>query len=105
MSEELFPDGIEKISEKEEEELKEPDMFRVVLHNDNFTTMNFVVEVLMQIFHKSIIEATKIMLAVHRKGRGEVGEYTYDIASTKVHKVRRMAKARQFPLKCTCEKI
>lgn len=92
------------VLEKVEEELKEPDMFRVILHNDHYTTMDFVVEVLQKVFQKSIIEATKIMLDVHKKGKGNVGVYSYDIAATKVVQVRQMAKSREFPLKCTMEK-
>lgn len=78
-------------------------MFRVVLHNDDYTTMEFVVEVLVSVFRKDIISATKIMLDVHRKGRGLVGMYTYDIARTKSEQVHRMAREREYPLKCTVE--
>lgn len=100
--ENLFDD---EVQEQIEEELKEPDMYMVVLHNDHYTTMEFVVEVLVRVFQKSIIDATKIMLDVHRKGKGLVGTYTYDIASTKVARVRQMAREREFPLRCTMEKI
>ena len=101
----------EKISLKEElsplsdveEALQEPPMFRVLLLNDNYTTMDFVVKVLMDIFHKNLIEATKIMLDVHRKGRGMVGVYTFDIANTKVAQVHSKAKESQFPLRCSLE--
>lgn len=101
----------EKISLKEElaplsdteEDLQEPPMFRVLLLNDNYTTMDFVVKVLMDIFHKNLIEATKIMLDVHRKGRGMVGVYTFDIANTKVAQVHSKAKESQFPLRCSLE--
>ena len=63
----------------------------------------FVVEVLMTVFHQSIEDATRIMLDVHQKGRGVVGTYTYDIASTKVNAVRELARKRQYPLRCTLE--
>ncbi len=92
------------VREKVEEELKEPDMWDVVLHNDDYTTKAFVVEVLRTVFHKSGIEATKLMLQVHRHGRGVVGTYTYDIAHTKVTRVHDMAKKREFPLRCSVEK-
>ncbi len=92
------------VDSREEEELKEPDMYRVVLHNDDYTTMEFVVDVLRSIFHKPLLEATKIMLDVHRKGRGLVGLYTFDIAATKVEQVRRKARESEYPLKCTMEK-
>ncbi len=83
--------------------LQEPKMYRVILHNDHYTTMDFVVEVLMLVFHKPAAEATKIMLDVHKKGAGMCGVYTYDIASTKVTLVHNMAKRREFPLKCSLE--
>ncbi len=83
--------------------LQEPKMYRVILHNDHYTSMDFVVEVLMIVFHKAAAEATKIMLDVHKKGAGVCGVYTYDIASTKVSVVHNMAKRREFPLKCSLE--
>jgi ATP-dependent Clp protease adaptor protein ClpS len=86
-----------------EPRLEEPRMFRVILHNDHYTTMDFVVEVLMKVFHKTAAEAIKIMLDVHRKGAGVCGVYTYDIAATKVAQVHHMAKKDEFPLKCSYE--
>ena len=83
--------------------LQEPKMYRVILHNDHYTTMDFVVEILMAVFNKPAAEATKIMLDVHKKGAGLCGVYTYDIASTKVAMVHNMAKRREFPLKCSLE--
>jgi len=83
--------------------LQEPKMYRVILHNDHYTTMEFVVEVLILVFHKPAAEATKIMLDVHKKGAGACGVYTYDIAATKVSQVHTMAKLREFPLKCSLE--
>jgi len=79
-------------------------MFRVVLHNDDYTTMEFVVEVLMTVFRKNLVESTRIMLDVHRKGTGQVGVYTYDVAATKVSQVHSLAREREFPLRCTMEK-
>lgn len=92
------------LDEQLEEELKEPELFNVVLYNDHYTTMEFVVSILRSIFHKPIIEATKIMMDVHRKGKGVVGLYTFDIASTKVAQVLQKAKEYEYPLKCTVEK-
>lgn len=89
---------------EDREEVKEPDEYRVILLNDDFTTMEFVVAVLMSVFHKSIVEATKIMFDVHKKGRGVVGVYSYDIASTKIQRVHTMARENGFPLRCTMEK-
>jgi ATP-dependent Clp protease adaptor protein ClpS len=86
-----------------EPRLDEPRMFRVILHNDHYTTMDFVVEVLMKVFHKTASEAIKIMLDVHRKGAGVCGLYIYDIAVTKVSQVHNMARKRECPLKCSCE--
>ena len=90
-------------SSKSAEKHKEPDEFRVILLNDHFTTMEFVVEVLMVIFHKSIADATRIMMDVHRKGRGIVGTYTWDIAATQTEQVHSAAKTNEFPLRCIVE--
>jgi len=83
---------------------KTPDMFKVIIHNDDYTTMDFVVEVLIRIFHKPAAEATQIMLSVHRRGQGIAGVYTYDIAMTKVDQVHESARRAEFPLKCSIEK-
>ena len=93
----------DELLEEVERETKEPEMYKVVLHNDDYTTKEFVVEVLQIVFNKPAIEATRIMLNVHKRGKGVVGVYTWDIAQTKVVQVRQMAKAREFPLKCTVE--
>jgi len=98
------PGNIGEIREQIKERVKEPDMFRVVLHNDDYTSMEFVVEILMKVFQKNVMDATQIMLDVHNKGKGQVGLYTYDIASTKVRQVHQLARQREFPLKCTMEK-
>ncbi|HUX39843.1 MAG TPA: ATP-dependent Clp protease adapter ClpS [Rectinemataceae bacterium] len=89
---------------REREDVKQPEEYRVILLNDDFTTMEFVVSVLMTVFHKAVPEATRIMLDVHKKGRGIVGIYTYDIAATKVNQVHTLARQNGFPLKCTMEK-
>ena len=101
---EFDPGSGTDIQDKPEEDVREPDLYRVILHNDDYTTMEFVVEVLVTVFHKDIISATRIMLDVHRKGRGLVGTYTYDVASTKAKQVHALAREREFPLKCTVEK-
>ena len=85
--------------------LREPRLFRVLLHNDNYTTTDFVVKVLVTVFHKPVPEATKIMLDVDRKGVGVVGVYTFDIASTKVSQVHEMARQSEFPLRASCEEV
>jgi ATP-dependent Clp protease adaptor protein ClpS len=83
--------------------LQEPRLYRVILHNDHYTTMEFVVKVIMAVFHKQAAEATRIMLDVHKKGAGVVGVYTYDIAVTKISQVHEMARQSEFPLKASCE--
>ena len=92
----------ETVSETREE-IKEPSMYRVLLHNDDYTTMEFVVEILMFVFNKSADEATRIMLDVHKKGIGICGLYTYEVAETKVSTVDSLAREKGFPLKCTME--
>lgn len=87
-----------------ETELKEPEDYRVILLNDDFTTMEFVVAVIISVFHKGLLEATRIMLDVHNKGRGVVGVYCYDIAVSKITRVHDLAKENGYPLKCTMEK-
>jgi ATP-dependent Clp protease adaptor protein ClpS len=86
-----------------DKELQEPKWFRVILHNDDYTSMDFVIEVLITVFHKPAMEATRIMLDVHKKRMGICGTYTYDIASTKVAQVHQLARRREFPLKCSLE--
>lgn len=75
----------------------------MILLNDHYTTMDFVVEVLMVIFHKTLADANRIMLDVHRKGRGVVGIYTWDIAATKAEQVHTAAREHEFPLRCIVE--
>ncbi len=96
-----FDGGVKLESRKK---VKEPDLYRVILHNDNYTTMDFVVEVLMKVFRMPAAKATQVMLDVHKKGAGICGTYTYDIAVTKVEEVHLLAKEKQFPLKCTYER-
>jgi len=89
--------------EKTREKLKEPENFKVILLNDHYTTMEFVVEILMVIFHKTPEDANKIMLDVHRKGKGIVGVYSWDIAATKAQQVHTAAKEHEYPLRCIVE--
>ena len=88
---------------QERTELRPPRMYRVILHNDHYTTMEFVVDILIKVFHKPAREASRIMLDVHRRGSGVCGVYTYDIARTKVSQVLALAREQEFPLKCTFE--
>ncbi len=86
------------------EDVIEPSMYRVLLLNDDYTTMEFVVEILMLVFNKSIEEAIQIMLNVHRTGVGVCGVYTYEVAETKVDTVHTLAMEKGFPLQCSMEK-
>ena len=83
---------------------KRPSMYRVLLLNDDYTPMEFVVHVLERFFHKNREEATAIMMHVHRKGVGVCGVYPYDVAETKVVQVIDFARKHQHPLQCTMEK-
>lgn len=84
-------------------ELQEPQMFKVLLHNDDYTSMDFVVDVLTGIFHKSEAEAVQIMLQIHEKQRAICGVYSFEIAQTKVQQVKQKAKQNEFPLLATIE--
>jgi ATP-dependent Clp protease adaptor protein ClpS len=86
------------------ERVQEPPLYQVLLHNDDYTTMEFVIEILMVIFNRSMEDATRIMLNVHRNGLGICGVYPYEIAETKVEVVEVLARSRDFPLKCSLEK-
>ena len=90
---------------KRRTKIKRPPMFRVVMHNDDYTTMEFVVEALTRVFRKTPTEANRIMLHIHFKGAGVCGSYPYEIAETKVSKVHSMARREGFPLRCTVEKV
>ncbi|HEU4833743.1 MAG TPA: ATP-dependent Clp protease adaptor ClpS [Pyrinomonadaceae bacterium] len=83
--------------------LERPPLYRVLLHNDDFTTMEFVVFVLQTVFNHGETAAIRLMLDVHRKGIGLAGVYTFEIAQMKVDKVTSLAQANEFPLLCTME--
>lgn len=97
------PDIIEVVKDRAKVRTKEPPMFRVLLHNDDFTTKAFVVEILVAVFHKSAGEATGLMWRVHRHGRGVAGIYAREIAETKAVTATRLARESGFPLKVTLE--
>lgn len=88
---------------KDSLDLKEPPLYKVIMHNDHYTTMDFVIEMLVTVFHKPAAEATTIMLDVHKKGAGMCGIYTRDIAQTKVEEVHTHAREHSFPLRCSIE--
>jgi len=80
-----------------------PPRFVVIMHNDDYTTMEFVIMVLEDVFHKSNTEATSIMLTIHNKGKAACGSYPFEIAETKVESVHRMAKQAGHPLRCSIQ--
>lgn len=92
-----------EVEAQEELEVTEPSMWFVIFHNDDTTTMDFVIMLLMQLFHKDIDEATKIMLDIHVKGRAVVGCYTHEVAEEKMNTATRTARAYGFPLAITIE--
>ena len=97
-------DTEEKVTSRTVDEVSEPPMYKVLLLNDDYTTMDFVVEILMLVFHQPLEKATRIMLKVHRQGVGLCGVYTYEIAETKVEMVHALSREKEFPLKCTMER-
>lgn len=99
------PEIKEWIASQTRDEVKEPSMYQVLLINDDYTTMEFVVEILMFVFNKSAEKSMQIMLKVHREGMGLCGVYTYEVAETKVDTVHALAREKGFPLKCTMEEV
>jgi len=85
------------------EKLEKPPLFKVLLHNDDFTTMEFVVHVLQTVFGHDEAAAVRIMLNVHTQGAGVAGVYTYEVAETKAEAAGRLARAHEYPLLCTVE--
>ena len=96
-----------RIEEELESELAlaEPTKYKVLLHNDDYSTMDFVVDVLMHVFRKNINQAEEIMITIHKSGRAVCGIYTFEIAETKVYQVKELAKSNGFPLLATMEEV
>lgn len=92
------------LQEETDLQLKKPPLYSVFLLNDDYTTMDFVIHILETVFHKPVIEATRIMLHVHKNGKGLAGIYTREIAETKIETVHNIAREHEFPLKCSMEK-
>ena len=92
-----------QVLEKPKPKTKRPALFKVILHNDDYTTMQFVIEVLEDIFHQSPAEAYRIMMHVHTRGFGVCGVYPYEVAETKVALVHDRAKQQGFPLRASME--
>jgi ATP-dependent Clp protease adaptor protein ClpS len=98
------PDYQDEILDEIDEKITEPPMYKVLLHNDDYTTKAFVVEILMTVFNKSIDEAARLMWQVHRTGVGVCGLYPYEMAETKINLVTKIARENGFPLKTSIEK-
>jgi ATP-dependent Clp protease adaptor protein ClpS len=92
-----------EVLEKTRRKTRRPQLYRVILHNDDYTTMEFVVFVLEAVFQKGPAEAFRVMMDVHRRGRGVCGAYSYEIAETKVATVHEMARGEGFPLRAGLE--
>ncbi len=84
-------------------EVKRPSLYKVLVHNDSYTTREFVVEVLRQVFHHSETDATRIMLHVHHAGVGVAGVYTFEVAEMKVQRTEELAREYEFPLRLSLE--
>jgi ATP-dependent Clp protease adaptor protein ClpS len=91
------------IQEQEAVRVAPPPLFRVLMHNDDYTTMEFVVDVLEGVFHKSPPDAHRIMLSIHTEGMGVCGTFPHEIAETKIARVHRKARQAGFPLRCSLE--
>jgi ATP-dependent Clp protease adaptor protein ClpS len=104
--EEEFEEGVSggaAVATEKKIKIERPPLFKVLLHNDDYTSMEFVVFILEQIFHNNPAEAEKIMMAVHQMGVGVAGVYPFEIAEAKVNKVMMLARQREFPLRCSLE--
>ena len=93
------------LKSKDKVKIKKPKDYKVIMYNDDYTTMEFVIDILVSIFGKSYPEAEKIMLDVHQKGKGIAGIYSYDIAATKVRTAMSKARENNFPFKLTIEEV
>jgi len=99
-----FPNDTEgDVATETEKKVKRPHLYKVLLHNDDYTTMEFVVEVLKSVFHLSESDAMAIMLHVHQRGVGVAGVFSYEIAESRANKVMRMAREHEYPLRCSVE--
>ncbi len=94
-----------EIKERTRTRIREPKRYRVIMHNDDYTTMDFVVRILMEVFHKGKEEAVTLMMEVHKSGKAAVGSYSYDIAVTKIHIATEQAEKEGYPFRLTLEEI
>jgi len=100
-----IPSNATGVDSRSQNKVGSPPLFQVLLHNDDYTTMEFVVTVLETVFRKSPTEANRIMLHVHVKGAGVCGHYPYAVAETKVAKVHALARTEGYPLRCSLEEV
>jgi len=98
-----FPDFDRDVLTESETKLEKPPLYKVILHNDDFTTMDFVVFVLTHVFLRAEAEAFGIMLQVHQEGIGIAGVYSFEVANMKAEKAMNLARAQEYPLLCTVE--
>lgn len=103
MAEKVRPDGGTQTVTRAEPKTRPPPFYKVLLHNDDYTTMEFVVQVLETVFGHPSPVAQRIMLAIHHRGVGVAGVYPYEIAETKANRVMELARAAEYPLLCTVE--
>ncbi|MCQ8876601.1 ATP-dependent Clp protease adapter ClpS [Pseudoalteromonas shioyasakiensis] len=96
-------DVLDTVRDSEKQKLQPPRKYKVILNNDDYTPMDFVIEVLMTFFNMDSDRATDVMLQVHQNGRAICGVYTADVAQTKVEQVNRYARDNEHPLLCSCE--
>ena len=103
-SEQTHSDGDVLAVEKTDSRTRRPPLFKVLLHNDDYTPMDFVIQVLKMFFNMNHDRATQVMLHVHTRGKGVCGVFTYEIAETKVAQVNEFSRQNEHPLKCTLER-
>ena len=103
MSEDHSFDNSNQVFTQDEKKIEIPRQYKVILHNDDYTPMDFVVQVLMSVFKKDELAATQIMLNVHNLGKGVCGVYSYEIAETKVARVHQLAEQNEYPLHASME--
>jgi ATP-dependent Clp protease adaptor protein ClpS len=103
MSEDQWTNGKDQVFTEDTQEIDVPRQYKVILHNDDYTPMDFVVEILIEVFKKDELAATQIMLNVHNLGRGVCGIYPYEIAETKVARVHELATLHEYPLQASME--
>lgn len=104
MGHEESPDGDSQVLTQQKPKTERPSLYKVILLNDDFTPMDFVILILKKFFMKTDGEATRIMMAVHNEGAGMAGVYTFEVAETKVYTVNEFSRRHKHPLKCIMEK-